>query len=254
LYQLRFAGFDFDPASRRTGSLFMKAFILAAGEGTRLRPMTDSIPKCLVPIGEKPLLAIWLEICRQFGIDEVLVNLHAHAGAVRQFIDSNDFGANVELSEEETLLGSAGTLVANRAWIGDDQTFWIFYGDVLTRMNLDRMMSFHREKGLVATLAVHEVQNPNECGIVDVNDAGVIRGFVEKPEHPASNLAFTGVMIGTQRMLGVIPSTTPADLGFHVFPQLVGSMAGYRTSEYLIDIGTMPKYQAAQKDWAGLPA
>ena len=230
----------------------MKAFLLAAGEGTRLRPITDIIPKCLVPIGDKPLLAIWLEQCRQFGIDEVLINLHAHAEAVRQFIDSHYFGVKVSLSEEATLLGSAGTIAANRAWIGDDQTFWIFYGDVLTKMNLDKMLSFHHEKGLAATLAVHRVQNPKECGIIDVDDSGVICGFVEKPENPTSNLAFTGVMLGTRHMLDVLPSTIPADFGFHVFPKMIGSMAGYRTSEYLIDIGTMAKYEAAQKEWPTL--
>jgi mannose-1-phosphate guanylyltransferase len=230
----------------------MKAFLLAAGEGTRLRPITNSIPKCLVPIRQQPLLGIWLELCREAGIDEVLINLHAHAGAVRQFLAESNHGVRVTLFEEPELLGSAGTIAANRAWVASDPSFFIFYADVLTNMNLGAMLDFHRRAGLAATLGLYEVSNPSQCGIVEVDGGNVIRGFQEKPANPKGNLAFTGVMIGTPELLEATPSSAPADLGFHVLPQLIGRMAGYVSGEYLVDVGTMRNYERAQRDWPGL--
>jgi len=88
----------------------LKAFLLAAGHGTRLRPITDAIPKCLVPIRGVPLLAIWLRLCQQFGIDDVLINVHAHAAAVQDFLRQNANGVQTRVVEEPELLGSAGTL------------------------------------------------------------------------------------------------------------------------------------------------
>ena len=110
----------------------MKAFLLAAGHGTRMRPLTDSIPKCLLPIREVPMLQIWLDICRRNGVDEILINIHSHANLVRDFLRKNASGIKISVSEESTLLGSAGTLLANREWIGSDPSFWVFYADVLT--------------------------------------------------------------------------------------------------------------------------
>ena len=231
----------------------MKAFILAAGEGTRLRPITDTIPKCLVPIQGRPLLAIWLDLCRRSGIGEVLINLHARAGDVRRFLAPGDHGLVVRLVEEPTMLGSAGTIAANRAWVRSEPCFWIFYADVLTNMDLPRMLAFHHQAGMSATLGVYEVENPSQCGIVEADGGNVIRGFVEKPAHPISNLAFSGLMIGTPEFLDAVPGRAPADLGFHVFPHLIGRMAAYQSTEYVIDIGTPDKYEEAQRTWPGLP-
>ena len=123
----------------------MKAFLLAAGHGTRLRPLTDRIPKCLLPIRGVPLLAIWLEICRRYGVDEVLVNLHSQSEMVRDFLAKTHLDIRVRLFEEPILLGSAGTLRANRAWVASEPSFWVFYADILTTANLTRMADFHRQ-------------------------------------------------------------------------------------------------------------
>ena len=244
----------------------MKAFLLAAGEGTRLRPITNSIPKCLVPIRQQPLLGIWLELCRESGIDEVLVNLHSHGDAVRQFLSANDYGLRVTLSEEPTLLGSAGTIGANRAWVDSEPYFFVLYADVLTNMDLTAMLNFHRQAArrpsgpadgsprmpIAATLGLYEVPNPSQCGIVELDQNNIIRAFHEKPAQPNGNLAFSGVMIGTPEFLQALPSEAPADLGFHLFPKLIGRMAGYVSREYLVDVGTMSNYEAAQRSWPGL--
>src|ERR1700691_1289584 len=101
----------------------MKAFLLAAGHGTRLRPLTDNLPKCLLPIKGTPLLAIWLEQCRRFGINEVLVNIHSLAAQVRDFLEQNRNGVQVHVVEEPALLGSAGTLRANANWVAGEDLF-----------------------------------------------------------------------------------------------------------------------------------
>jgi mannose-1-phosphate guanylyltransferase len=229
----------------------VKAFLLAAGHGTRLRPITDTIPKCLVPIQGVPILALWLQCCKRIGIDEVLINLHAHAQAVREFLRRNAEATLVRVVEEAELLGSAGTLRANRDWVGSDDLFWVFYADVLNRADLEGMLRVHRERRPAATLGVYQVQDPRRCGVVTTNADRVIEQFVEKPVDPTSNWAFSGLMIGTPEMLEVIPEDTPADIGFHVLPRLTGRMVAFPIRDYLIDIGTMENYQRAQATWPG---
>ena len=232
----------------------MKAFLLAAGQGTRLRPITDTVPKCLVPIRGVPMLQVWMEICRDTGIDEVMVNLHTHADVVRSWLKNNRNGVRVRLAEESTLLGSAGTVLANRDWLAGESRFWIFYADVLTNANLIRMMEFHLARQPAATLGLYQVPDPSRCGIVSFDEQMVIREFVEKPAQPKSRWAFSGVMIGTPELLNQISSNYPVDLGFHVLPRLVGQMLAYPISDYLLDIGTLENYQAAQTSWPGLAA
>src|ERR1700753_284464 len=138
----------------------MKAFILAAGNGTRLRPVTDTIPKCLAPICGVPLLEIWLNNCKTAGITEVLVNAHAHASAVKEFAMRQTTGVKVQIAEEPELLGSAGTLAENREFVASEEAFFVLYGDVLTTVDLRRMLSVHRQKNVVATLGVYRAADP----------------------------------------------------------------------------------------------
>jgi mannose-1-phosphate guanylyltransferase len=230
----------------------MKAFLLAGGLGTRLRPLTDSVPKCLLPVQGIPILKIWFDICRRYGIEEVLINVHAHGDAVRQFIEEYKDRPGVQLFEETALLGSAGTILTNREWVNKERSFWIFYADVLTTANLKHMLAFHDSRKPVATIGVYEVPDPSRCGIVQVDEKGMVREFVEKPQIPLGNLAFSGLMIATPSLLDEIPGTSPVDLGFHVLPQIVGRMAAYRIPEFLIDIGTLETYRIAQNTWPGL--
>lgn len=230
-----------------------KAFLLAAGHGTRLRPLTDTTPKCLLPIRGVPMLQIWLEQCRRFGVEEVLVNLHSHADVVREFLNRNNTsGVRVQVSDEPVLLGSAGTIRANSAWVSEERSFWVFYADVLTDALLNEIARRHCELGAAATIGVYHVPDPSRCGIVQVNEAGWITEFVEKPKVPVGDLAFSGVLIGGAEFLRTLPQRTPADIGFDVLPKLVGRMAAYEIKEYLIDIGTAENYRSAQEHWPGL--
>ena len=156
--------------------------------------------------------------------------------------------------EEPKLLGSAGTLRANREWIAQDECFWVFYADVLNCARLEDMLQLHQERRPAATLGVYEVSDPSRCGIVALDEHAVIREFVEKPATPATNLAFSGLMVATPELLDAIPDEVPADIGFHVLPRLTGRMLAYPIKDYLLDIGTRENYQAAQTTWPGLSA
>jgi mannose-1-phosphate guanylyltransferase len=230
----------------------MKAFLLAAGHGTRLRPITNTIPKCLVPIRGIPLLSIWLELCRKFGIHEVLINVHAHAALVSDFLRENANGIRAQVVEEAELLGSAGTLRHNRGWIEEEELFWVFYADVLCQPDLGEMLELHLRRRPTATLGVYEVPDPRRCGIVSTDADGIIQQFVEKPSLPIGNLAFAGVMIAAPEIINLIPKGRPADIGFHVLPRLIGRMQAYQINNYVLDIGTMENYQTAQRTWPGL--
>ncbi len=229
----------------------MKAFLLAAGVGSRLRPLTDSIPKCLVPIRGKPLIEIWLELLKKAGVRQVLVNLHAHADAVVKFMKNRPPDPEVTIIQEPLLLGSAGTLATNRDWLGEDRCFWVCYADVLTNLDLQKMMEFHKHHPSAATLGVSRVHDPCRCGIAVVDDDGRIEQFIEKPADPPGNLAFAGILIGTRALLDAIPDRLPADLGFDVLPSLAGSMFAYPIHEFLMDIGTSENYERAQSSWLG---
>jgi mannose-1-phosphate guanylyltransferase len=230
----------------------MKAFLLAAGLGTRLRPLTDSTPKCLLPIQGVPMLAIWLRLCHQFGVHEVLINTHTHGDSVKRFLAENRNGVRTTVVEEPELLGSAGTIRSHRHWVANEESFWVIYADVLTRADLGRMMQFHKGHDGVATLGGYEVPDPERCGIMEADENGRIRRFVEKPKIPVGRLAFSGIMIANRSLLDAIPAKVPADLGFDVLPSLAGKMFAYRISEYLLDIGTMENYRLAQETWPGL--
>jgi mannose-1-phosphate guanylyltransferase len=195
------------------------------------------------------MLRMWLELCDRFGIDEVLINVHAHSDMVRDFVRRQKTRATVQLVEEAELLGSAGTLRANRAWVASDQCFWVFYTDVLHQVNLATMLELHRSQDVAATLGVYKVPDPTRCGIADLGDDNRVTHFVEKPARPTGNLAFAGLLIGTPVLLDAIPDKCPADLGLDVLPQLVGRMLAYPISDYVIDIGTMENYKQAQATW-----
>lgn len=229
----------------------MKAFILAAGNGTRLRPLTETLPKCLLPIRGTPLLQIWLANCEAAGISEVLVNIHAHAEPVKEFLRRQTSSVRVRISEETELLGSAGTLKENKNFVAGDDAFFVLYGDVLTDVDLSALLRFHREKSALATLGVYQVADPTRCGVVVMDDDGMVQSFVEKPAQAESNWAFSGVMAAHPEILELVPEQRPADIGFHLLPKLVGKMAACKMGGFVLDIGTISSYTAAQSSWPG---
>jgi mannose-1-phosphate guanylyltransferase len=229
----------------------MKAFLLAAGHGTRLRPYTEKVPKCLLPVQGIPMLGIWLALCSRYEISEVLVNTHAHANAVTDFVQRWKNGVRVIVAEEKELFGSAGTLRANRDWVEGEGKFWIFYADVLTCADLTAMLRVHTSDA-AATLGVYSVPDPERCGIVSLNERGIVTAFEEKPARPQGDLAFAGIMIGTPELIEAIPDKPAADIAFDVLPRLVGRMRAHHISEFVLDVGTLENYELAQSTWPGI--
>jgi mannose-1-phosphate guanylyltransferase len=229
----------------------MKAFLLAAGKGTRLRPLTDHMPKCLVPIAGMPLLQLWFEMLRDSGVTEVLVNTHHLAGQVRQFVASHPVeGLDVTLFHEEQLLGSAGTVAANRAFVAGEKAFLVIYADNLTDLDLHELVAFHRQRNAEFTMALFRTPAPSECGIAvcDANDRVV--EFQEKPEQPGSDWANAGLYVAGPSLFDVIPAGKPVtDFGFDVLPALVGRMYGYHFDGLYCDTGTPARLDFARKAW-----
>ena len=231
----------------------MKAFLLAAGLGKRLRPLTDTRPKCLIPVTGRPLLDIWLSLCRRHGIDEVLINLHHHAEQVREYVDARKAGApRIELFAEERLLGSGGTLAENRDFVRQEKDFFVLYADNLTNVNLQALVRFHRRHDGLVTMGLFHTAVPRQCGIVELDRAGKITAFKEKPARPRSDLANAGVMVMSTKVFSLFPNTREFDLGHDLLPRLAGRMYGQVIEEYLQDIGTLEKYFSALRDWRGL--
>lgn len=226
----------------------MKAVLLAAGLGTRLRPITDDVPKCLVPIGGIPLLEYWLRAFERYGVTEVLINTHYLAEQVEAFVESRQSSPKVALVHETELLGSAGTVLTNRDWIGDDEAFVIAYADNLTNVNLADIVDFHCRSRPVATIGLFETDVPEQCGVVEIDEGDTIWNFVEKSPRPPSRLANAGIYVASQAIFDWIPAGQPVDFGFDVFPRLSGQLKGYKLSGYFLDIGDLARYQQAQAD------
>jgi len=230
----------------------VKAFLLAAGRGTRLRPLTDDIPKCLVPVKGTPLLAIWLNLFKMHGVTDVLINTHHLAPKVEGFIADDTTGLNITVFHERRLLGSAGTVLANREFVAGQRCFIIAYADNLTNVDLGRMVEFHLGHKGVLTMGLFRTNRPRECGIAELGKDGLIGSFVEKPAEPRSDLANAGIYIASREIFDYIPRKEPVDFGFDVLPKLVGRMYGYEIKEYLMDIGTLENYARANREWPGL--
>jgi mannose-1-phosphate guanylyltransferase len=238
----------------------MKAFLLAAGRGTRLRPLTDTLPKCLVPVQGRPLLAIWLELFQRHGVDAVLINTHHLAGQVERVVADLQgcFRIDITLRHEPELLGSGGTLWINRRFVSGEQDFLIAYGDNLTDTDLSAMVAFHRQtcrsNGGLLTMGLIRVADPCSCGVVTLDAERRIVGFTEKPADPESNLANGGIYVASPEVFdawGMMPlrPEPPLDLGFDVLPRLTGKMFGFMLNGYLRDIGTPESYRAALAEW-----
>ena len=232
----------------------MKAFLLAAGEGRRLRPLTDTVPKCLVPICGTPLLAIWLTALERGGVTDVLINLHYAHDQVGRFLEGWQSALRVETVYEPQLLGSAGTVLANRSFVSGAPSFMVAYADNLTTIDLRRMAAFHEHTPTALTMAVQPTDRPSQKGTVVLDGRSRIVAFEEKSPTPTSNLANAGVYMVRQTAFDYFPATLPAgevlDFGHHVLPRMAPDLTAYFVEELLIDVGTLDDYEKAQRLWA----
>jgi len=229
----------------------MKAMILAAGEGTRLRPLTLETPKALLPLAGTPLIQRTLTWLKSHGISDVAINLCYLGDKIKGFLgDGSRFGMNILYSSEEIALGTAGGVKKMEHFF--DDAFVVVYGDILTDFDLSAMVRFHQQKKAMATLVIFEVPNPREAGIVEMTGEGRIVSLVEKPQSPASASANGGIYVLQKEVLGHIPVNKFYDFAYDVFPGLIDSglpVYGYplKPEDYLIDIGNVDKYRKANE-------
>ena len=232
----------------------MKAFLLAAGLGSRLRPVTNNIPKCMVDIDGRPLLDIWLDAFDRAGVDEVLVNLHYLPDVVTAHLADRAGTPAVRTFHEPELLGSAGTLRANRRWVDGDEMFLVCYADNLTSFDLGSLIDAHRRWRPIATLTAFHSEHPSAGGVLELGQDGRVVGFAEKPADPVSDLVNAGMYAFQPAVLDEIDSALPVDIGYHLLPRLVGRARAVPVECYFRDIGTVEAYQQARKDWPALAA
>jgi mannose-1-phosphate guanylyltransferase len=227
----------------------VKAFLLAAGIGSRLRPITDTIPKCMVPIDGAPLLDIWLDAFNRAGVDEVLVNLHHFPDVVREHLAARSGAPMVRTVFEPELLGSAGTLAANRDWVADEEFFLACNADNLTDFDLRDLVDAHRRGDSVATLTAFHSPAPSAGGVLELDDTGLVTGFTEKPANPVSDLVNAGIYAFGAKVLDEICQSAPVDIGYYLLPRLVGRARAVPLEGYFRDIGTPEAYRLAREEW-----
>lgn len=224
-----------------------KAFLLAAGLGARLRPLTDAIPKCMVPIQGRPLCDYWFALCEAHGIDEILMNTHYRPDPVREFVANLHRKVRIHLVHEERLLGSAGTVRENGDFVAGEDAFLVVYADNLSNADLTRLMTFHQSHDGPFTMAAFRTAYPEQCGIATVDETGRVVEFVEKPEYPKSDLANAGLYVADVSTIQDIPNDKPVvDYGRDVLPLYVGRMYALPLDCYHLDVGNPESYAKAQ--------
>lgn len=204
----------------------VRVLLTAAGVGSRLKPITDSLPKALVPIAGKPLLQYWFDAFSHAGIRHVLVNTHHMPDQIRAFLASQNASGTFVASEtyEPALLGSAGTISANQAFVPrDGGDVLIIYSDNISNVDLSKFLAFHRSHGDPFTMLLFRAQFPEKSGIAEVATDGKVLSFIEKPKQPKSDLANAGMYAMSAAMWHEIASWKAFDIGFDVLPKIVTS-------------------------------
>ena len=232
----------------------MKAFILAAGLGTRLRALGLDAPKVMVPIGGKPLLEHHIELFKRQGIHEFIVNLHHLPKKITGYFgDGGKFGVKITYSHESQLLGTAGAIKKMENELRDG-TFIVFYGDNLVRVEFPPLLEFHRVHHALATVALFESPEPWTGGVVETDLSGRVVRFVEKPDpkQVSTNLISAGIFVVEPQVLDEIPGGRFSDFGKEVFPKMVTKGLGVyamKPDAYIQDVGTPERLAKAQQDY-----
>ena len=235
----------------------MRALLLAAGLGTRLRPLTDTVPKCLVDINGRPLLDYWLELLSDAGVRDVLVNLHHLSDPVIRYLAKGKHPLNVETVHEEELLATGGTLLKNEAFF-DGGPGMVIHADNLSLFDIRAFVRTfeERRKGIDMTMMTFRTDAPQSCGIVEIDADGTVTGFHEKVASPPGNLANGAVYIvappvfDEMRRLG----KPVVDFSTEVIPRLLGRINVFENNIYHRDIGTIESLELGRKEYAAMTA
>ena len=229
----------------------MKALLLAAGLGTRLRPITNTVPKCLVPINGKPLLEYWLDNLSKSGIDEFLINTSYLHEQVETFILNSIYKDKVSLVYEEKLLNTGGTLLANKSFF-NKEPFMLIHADNLCFCDFTSFINSHanRPKQCEITMMLFKSDNPCSCGIVELDQHNIVHNFHEKVNNPPSSLANGAVYICEPTLFDFLESLNRPYIDFSndVIPYFMKKINTYINNTYHRDIGTIESYAQSQID------
>ena len=228
----------------------LRALLLAAGLGTRLRPITLHTPKCLVTIGGEPLLGRWLRQLEAVGCEAVLVNTHYLAGKVQAFLKGwRSDGMKVHTVHEPELLGTAGTILANEGFF-QGATGLLIHADNAMADNLGGLLKAHRQRptGCRLTMLTFRTDQPRSCGIVDTDELGVVTAFHEKVSDPPGDCANGAVYAFNADFVEFMKTLQPqpSDFSTEVIPHLLGRINTWHASKAFLDIGTAEALEAAQ--------
>lgn len=226
----------------------MRALLLAAGLGSRLKPITNNTPKCLVPINGTPLLQLWLERLTEAGIGSFLINTHYLAEQVTAFVEESHFREKVQLVYEKELLGTAGTLIENLDFFQGEEALLIHADNYcLADLSAFQLAHINRPLGCVMTMMTFRTDDPSSCGIVELDDNGIVVGFHEKVQYPPGNLANGAVYILSAELLKEIGTRLNhiTDFSTEVLHRFRGHIFNYETSDVFVDVGTPDRYKKA---------
>jgi mannose-1-phosphate guanylyltransferase len=227
----------------------MRALLLAAGFGTRLRPLTDQVPKCLVSINGRPLLDYWLSALFDAGVERVLINTHWLAEQVNAFVDSHPQRASIDLVHEQVLLGTGGTIWANREWF-NGSSFIVVHADNLTDVDIKYVLKSFEEApaGTLAAMVSFRAEDPTACGIIEIDQQGMVIGFHEKVKNPPGNLANGAVYVFSSSIIEIIKSLGQAcDLSKDVIPSLLPKVKSVFHEGFFMDIGSPQALEVARQ-------
>jgi mannose-1-phosphate guanylyltransferase len=234
----------------------VRVLLLTAGVGSRLWPITATTPKCLVMINGRPLLDYWLELLFDAGIERVLINTHYLSEQVDAYVRASRWAPRIDLVHEAELLGTGGTVLANREWF-NGQPFVLAHADNLTDFDVAGLIAAHRARpsGHLMTMLGFRTDDPRSCGILELDDLNTVLAFHEKVEHPPGNLANGAVYVFEPEVIDVIAArgTPVVDLSTEIIPGFIGRILCVETDGYHRDIGTPESLRRACAEFAQRP-
>ena len=232
----------------------LKAMIMAAGVGSRLDPLTQLVPKPLVPIANKPVMDILLEYLAKIGVRSVISNTHYLADQIIERYSNNNFGINFNYIKEDTLSGTAGGLKKCQYFFNEGEDFIVLSGDGVSNVDLLRGLQVHKSSNAIATIGIKQIpkNEVSHFGVVVTDSEGYIIEFQEKPavQDAKSNYINTGIYIFNYKIFDYIPKDTFYDFAKNVFPKLLKErqINTFEITEYWSDIGTLDQYQQSTQD------
>lgn len=219
----------------------MKAILLAAGKGSRLGVISDSLPKCLVPIGGVPLLLRWLNMLETAGIKEVLINTHHLPTQVNTVLKRWGGKSKLTIVQEDELLGTAATVGMARQFLEGTSDFFVIHCDNYAEISLGAMIKIHQERAFPITAALFDCEEPAECGIVTLNSQDLVIDLIEKSETVNSTLANAAIYIFRKEVLQVILDNKFKDISTELLPHYLGRIMGVKVCVANMDLGTVKR-------------